>query len=41
MLEWLIPGPVLSFGLVGCGQASPLPYFLSVKFFFLFSISAF
>jgi hypothetical protein len=23
----LIPGPVLSFGLVGCGQVSPLPYF--------------
>jgi hypothetical protein len=37
----LIPGPVLSFGLVGCGQVSPLPYFflLSFLFYFLFQLS--
>jgi hypothetical protein len=37
----LLPGLVLSFGLVGCGQVSPLPYFflLNFLFYFLFQLS--
>jgi hypothetical protein len=37
----LLPGLVLSFGLVGYGQVSPLPYFflLSFLFYFLFQLS--
>jgi hypothetical protein len=36
----LLPGLVLSFGPVGCGQVSPLPYFLlSFLFYFLFQLS--